>query len=150
MNTEWETPQDFFDNINTEFGFELDVCATGETAKVFKYFDKEDDGLNQEWYGTCWMNPPYDRNIYKWVHKAYHESRLGITVVCLLPAKTDTKWWHEFVMVSNEIRFVADRIHFGLDGEFKRANHASCLVIFKNGWYGNPKISTITNKGILA
>lgn len=92
----WETPQDFFDRLNDEFHFNVDVCATPDNAKCGTYFTKENDGLSQSWGGyTCWCNPPYGREIGKWVQKAYLSSRDGSTVVMLLPARTDTKWFHE-------------------------------------------------------
>ena len=105
MNTEpmfssatdmWATPQDFFDRLNAFFKFETDVCALPSNAKCHKYFTPEQDGLKQTWEGTCWMNPPYGRDIGKWIAKAYAEARHnGSTIVCLVPARTDTKWWHD-------------------------------------------------------
>lgn len=73
---EWATPQKFFDELNEKYHFEVDVCATPENAKCEKYYTKEDDGLSQEWRGMCYMNPPYGREIAKWVKKAY-ESTIG-------------------------------------------------------------------------
>src|SRR5439155_26774834 len=94
--SEWETPQPIFDKLNEEFGFTLDVCATTVNTKCPKFFTKETDGLSQDWsQDTCWMNPPYGREIGKWIKKAYEESQRGAVVVCLLPSRTDTKWWHE-------------------------------------------------------
>jgi predicted transcriptional regulator len=87
----WETPQYLFDELNREFHFDLDVCATKENTKCDKYFTPETDGLNQAWQGNCFMNPPYGREIYKWIKKAYDSSLHGTVVVCLLPARTDTK-----------------------------------------------------------
>ena len=84
---EWETPPDFFDELNFEFRFELDVCATRETAKCRKFFTPEDDGLTQDWTGVCWMNPPYGREIKKWMRKARESAQAGATVVCLVPAR---------------------------------------------------------------
>lgn len=102
----WETPQDFFDKLNEEFHFDLDVCALPENAKCEKYFTPEQDGLFKEWRGTCWMNPPYGRKIGAWVQKAYETSaHEGGTVVCLLPARTDTAWWHDYAM-KGEVRFI--------------------------------------------
>lgn len=123
----WSTPQDFFDKLNKEFNFEIDVCATAENAKCKKYYSPEEDGLQQEWKGVCWMNPPYGRKISKWVKKAYESSLKGTTVVCLLPARTDTKWWHEYCM-KGEIRFVKGRLKFG-DGK-NSAPFPSAVVIF--------------------
>lgn len=108
----WATPRDFFERLNGEFNFELDVCATAENAKCAKYYTAADDGLSQAWEGTCWMNPPYGRTIGQWVKKAYESSLNGATVVCLLPARTDTAWWHDYCM-RGEIRLVRGRLKFG-------------------------------------
>ena len=78
----WETPKDFFDRLNDEFHFTLDVCANSENAKCRRFYSKEDDGLKQKWNGVCWCNPPYGRNVGKWVEKAY---KSGCTTVMLLP-----------------------------------------------------------------
>jgi hypothetical protein len=96
---EWDTPQCFFDAVDTIFHFTLDVCATRNNAKCERYYSKTDDGLSQEWKGVCWMNPPYGWEIALWVRKAYESSLEGGTVVvCLLPARTDTRWWHDYVL----------------------------------------------------
>jgi len=99
----WETPRDLFDKLNEEFNFELDVCATPENAKCKKYYSPEEDGLKEEWKGLCWMNPPYGREIGKWIKKAYESALAGATVVCLVPARTDTAWWL-FVEISSTLR----------------------------------------------
>jgi len=109
---EWATPQDVFDRLDAEFGFELDVCATPENAKCPRYYTKRENGLLQKWEGVCWMNPPYGREIGQWVKKAYTSALEGATVVCLLPARTDTAWWHDYCM-KGEIRFVRGRLKFG-------------------------------------
>lgn len=106
------TPQDFFDKLNAEFGFDLDVCANDENAKCSKYFTKEHDGLAQEWCGVVWMNPPYGREIGAWMRKANESARGGAVVVCLVPARTDTRWWHEYA-IKHEIRFIRGRLKFG-------------------------------------
>lgn len=106
----WATPQDFFDKLNDEFHFDLDVCAIPENAKCQRYYTPEQDGLVQEWNGVCWCNPPYGRSIGKWVKKAYENKS---TVVCLLPARTDTKWFHDYILGKAEIRFVRGRLRFG-------------------------------------
>jgi phage N-6-adenine-methyltransferase len=107
---DWETPDSIFDPLDEEFGFTLDVCADSNNAKTQRYFTKADDGLQQKWDGVCWMNPPFGEQA-KWVKKAYDESRDGATVVCLLPARTNTNWWHDYVM-ANEIRFIRGRPRF--------------------------------------
>ena len=123
----WATPQDFFNKLNAEFNFQCDVCAVDDNAKCDKYYSPEEDGLQQEWQGVCWMNPPYGRVIGEWVKKAYESSLNGATVVCLLPARTDTKWWHEYCM-KGEIRLVKGRLKFG-DGK-NSAPFPSAVVIF--------------------
>ncbi|HFU7080328.1 TPA: DNA N-6-adenine-methyltransferase [Bacillus cereus] len=123
----WATPQYFFDELHKEFDFELDVCALEDNAKCEKYFTPEMDGLKQEWNGTCWMNPPYGRGIGKWVQKAYESSLTGSTVVCLLPARTDTRWWHDYCM-KGEIRLVKGRLKFGESKD--NAPFPNAVVIF--------------------
>lgn len=144
----WATPQYFFDELNKEFGFTVDVCADSNNAKMHPFFSPLDDGLSQPWHGVCWMNPPYDTTMYKWVEKAYLSAQLGSTVVCLLPGRSnDTRWWHAFVMRSSEIRFIADRIHFGQDGVFTRANISSVVVVFRPYCIGTPLTMAIDNHG---
>lgn len=95
---EWATPQNLFDQLNLEFGFDIDVCATKQNSKCSKFYTLEDDGLSQEWKGVCFMNPPYGKEIEKWCKKAYEESRnYARIVVGLLPARTDTKWFHNYI-----------------------------------------------------
>lgn len=108
----WATPQAFFDKYNAIYQFETDVCAIAENAKCSKYFIPEQNGLSQDWTGKCWMNPPYGREIKKWVKKAYESSLSGTTVVCLLPARTDTAWWHDYCINGN-IEFIRGRLKFG-------------------------------------
>ena len=124
----WATPQDFFDKQNAIYNFTLDVCANDENAKCKKYFTKNDDGLNKDWYGICWMNPPYGREIKQWMKKAYNESLKGVTVVCLVPARTDTVWWHEYAM-KGDIEFIKGRLKFG--NAKNSAPFPSALVVFK-------------------
>ena len=122
------TPQWLFDELNKEFGFTLDVCALPENAKCEKYYTPDADGVKQSWAdNTCWMNPPYGREISKWVQKAYEESKQS-TVVCLLPARTDTRWWHEYCM-KGEIRFLRGRLKFGQAKN--SAPFPSAVVIFR-------------------
>ena len=126
----WETPQNLFNKLNDEFHFTLDVCALPQTAKCKEYYTPEIDGLKQEWEGICWMNPPYGRQIGIWLKKAYEESLKGITVVCLIPSRTDTKYWHDYCMKSSEIRFVKGRLKFG--NSTNSAPFPSAIVIFNN------------------
>jgi len=126
---QWATPQYFFDKYNFIYNFTLDVCADHTNNKCSEYFTKEMDGLKQSWKGhTCWMNPPYGREIGKWVKKAYEESLEGTTVVCLLPSRTDTKWFHDYC-VKGSIEFIKGRLKFG--NSKNSAPFPSMVVIFK-------------------
>ena len=126
---EWSTPQDFFDKLNEEFHFTLDVCATKENAKCKEYFTKEDNGLLKAWWGVVWCNPPYGRSaIPKWCRKAYTESE-HCTVVMLVPSRTDTQWFHDLVYGKAEIRFVKGRIKFG--GSKNNAPFPSMIVVYR-------------------
>jgi phage N-6-adenine-methyltransferase len=126
---DWETPQDFFDKVNKEFNFTLDVCAVPETAKCKRFFTPEIDGLKQDWSkDVCWMNPPYGREQIKWIKKAYQESLKGATVVCLIPARPDTIVWHEYIFPYAEVRFIKGRLKFV--GAETGALFPSALVIF--------------------
>jgi len=128
---DWETPQDFFDKLNEEFNFTLDPCATPETAKCKKFYTKENDGLSYNWYGeTVFCNPPYGREIKHWVKKCSFEGkRENTTVVMLIPARPDTRYFHEYIYHKAEIRFIKGRLKFG-----KATNSApfpSMLCIFR-------------------
>jgi phage N-6-adenine-methyltransferase len=124
----WATPQAFFDKYNEIYKFDIDVCAIAENAKCQKYFTPEENGLSQEWTGNCWMNPPYGREIKKWVKKAYESSLDGATVVCLLPARTDTAWWHDYC-INGKIEFIRGRLKFG--NAKTSAPFPSAVVTFK-------------------
>lgn len=124
------TPQEFFNELDREFHFETDVCALPANAKCARYFTPEQDGLKQEWTGTCWMNPPYGREIGRWVKKARESARdNNAVVVCLLPARTDTAWWHENVLPDAEVRFIRGRLKFG--NAKTNAPFPSAVVIFR-------------------
>jgi site-specific DNA-methyltransferase (adenine-specific) len=125
----WATPQDFFDRYNSIYNFTTDVCATAENAKCANYYTIATDGLNQTWAGTCWMNPPYGRTIKQWMRKAYESSLQGATVVCLVPARTDTAWWHDYAM-RGDIEFIRGRLKFG--GHNNSAPFPSAVVVFKS------------------
>ena len=127
----WATPQSLFNTLQAEFRFTLDVCANADNAKCRDFFAEEQDGLSQEWAGTCWMNPPYGREIGRWVEKAYQSAKKGATVVCLLPARTDTHWWHDYVSRATEIRLYKGRLKFG--DAVNSAPFPSALVIFSAG-----------------
>ena len=138
----WVTPQDLFEELDAEFHFDLDVSALPENAKCARFFTPKDDGLKQEWTGTCWMNPPYGRTVGKWIEKARHSAEEnGATVVCLLPARTDTTWWHEHIAGSGaEVRFLKGRLKFG--DQDNSAPFPSVIVVF----HGNPLKKNITLK----
>jgi len=128
----WETPNDFFDQLNIQYKFTTDVCAIKENAKCKHFYSPDTDGLQQAWKGTCWMNPPYGRNLTnKWVEKAYIESRKGCTVVALLPVRTDTRWFHQFIHRKKgvSIEFIKGRLKFG--GSKNAAPFPSMIVVFK-------------------
>ena len=127
----WSTPQDFFDAYNDVYHFDVDVCATAENALCAKFYSPEEDGLSKEWNDVCWMNPPYGREIGKWMKKAYESSLHGATVVCLVPARTDTAWWHEYAM-KGEITFIRGRLKFG--GSKNSAPFPSAVVIFQRSY----------------
>lgn len=126
----WETPIELFNKLNDEFNFTLDVCALKETAKCDKFFSPEIDGLKQDWSNNvCWMNPPYGRQIQLWLEKAYNESlKDSTTVVCLIPSRTDTKYWHNYCMNASEIRFIKGRLKFG--NSKNSAPFPSAIIIF--------------------
>lgn len=132
-NEVWETPQEFFNELDKEFQFNLDPCATPENKKCPTFFTKEDNGLKQDWGGfRVFCNPPYGRNTTGlWIEKAYKEScKPNTLVVCLVPSRTDTKWFHDFVWGKGEIRFVKGRLKFG--GSKNAAPFPSMVVIYRN------------------
>lgn len=127
---EHSTPQEFFDNLNREFNFTLDVAATPENAKCARYFSEKEDGLTRGWgTETVWCNPPYGRGIGEWVKKAFIAANFGATVVMLLPARTDTRWFHKYIVEHAEIRFVRGRLKFG-DAK-NAAPFPSMVVVFR-------------------
>lgn len=127
---EWATPQGLFDKLNAVFNFTLDVCATPDNTKCAKYFTKEQDGLKQDWGGAViWCNPPYGREIGKWVERcAKHR---GVAVM-LVPARTDTRWWHDYINGNPDaqVRFLKGRLKFG--NSKNSAPFPSAIVIFCN------------------
>jgi site-specific DNA-methyltransferase (adenine-specific) len=126
---DWATPWPVFREYDAEFHFTLDVCATAETAKCARYFTPADDGLSQDWGDDiCWMNPHYGRQMGLWMQKASRSSLAGATVVCLVPARTGTVWWHTWA-VQGEIRYRQGRIP--LVGAENPAGFASAAVIFR-------------------
>lgn len=138
----WATPPHVFAALDAEFGFELDVCAATENAKCARFFSAEEDGLAQTWAGTVWMNPPYGRGISAWMRKAADSADAGATVVALVPARPDTKWWHEQVMArAAEVRLVRGRLAFG-NGD-SPAPFPSAVVVYRPGERG-PVFTTWT------
>ncbi len=126
-NVQWSTPDELFDELNRRFHFDLDACASPTNAKRPRYFTKEQDALRQPWHGTVWMNPPYGKQIGAFMQKAYEESLTGATVVCLVPSRTDTKWWHGYAK-RGDIKFLRGRLKFG--GARTSAPFPSAIVIF--------------------
>lgn len=127
----WETPQSFYDELDKEFQFTLDPCATPENAKCEMFFTKEMNGLTQNWEGnSVFCNPPYGKEIGKWVKKAYEESKKSnTTVVMLIPARTDTAYFHDYIYhKAKEIRFVKGRLKFGQSKN--AAPFPSMVVVF--------------------
>mgnify|MGYP003389215383 FL=1 len=129
----WSTPQQFFDKLNWRFGpFSLDPCASEENTKCTKFFTEADDGLTKDWTGhTAFVNPPYGRGIDQWIQKAYEsaESDANTKVVMLIPARTDTKYWHDYVMKAEYIYFIKGRLKFG-DSK-NCAPFPSAVVVFR-------------------
>lgn len=128
---EWPTDPRDFARLAAEFGpFDLDPCATLENAKCPRFFTREDDGLRQEWTGRVFMNPPYGRSLPHWMRKAYDAAQTTASVVvCLVPARTDTAWWHEYA-ARGEVRFLRGRLKFG---DCKNpAPFPSAVVVFRN------------------
>lgn len=127
----WATPQNLFDELNAEFNFTLDPCALPDNAKCEKFYTPEDDGLAQCWGGErVFCNPPYGRKIYDWVKKCSNESKQpNTTVVMLIPARTDTRYFHEFIYhQAKEVRFIKGRLKFG--NAKNAAPFPSMIVIF--------------------
>lgn len=133
-NKDWETPKEVYKELDEEFSFTLDPCAKKNTAKCKRYFTKEDNGLTKDWKDeTVFVNPPYGRDISKWIQKCYYESS-NATVVALLPSRTDTTWFHSWILnIANEIRFIRGRLRFS--GYKNSAPFPSMIVIWrKRSW----------------
>ena len=141
---EWETPQDLFDYLNREFHFTLDPCATRANAKCAHFYTKEEDGLSRSWEGeTVFMNPPYGREIGAWVKKASHEAD-GL-VIGLVPVRTDSAWWHDYVMRAVEIRLIRGRLWcWNAEGKGGRGGYPSAVVVWRRQFsrLATPFVST--------
>ena len=131
MTDEWSTPDDLFAALDKEFHFDLDPCANADNHKCERYFTKEDDGLAQSWEGhRVFCNPPYGRAIWKWVAKAYEEgTKKNTLVVLLIPARTETTYFHDYILHHAEIRFIRGRLRFS--GAKVNAPFASIIAIFR-------------------
>lgn len=133
---DWETPQEFFDKLNAQFHFALDAAANEHNAKCSRYFTPEQNGLSQSWDvgGAVWCNPPYGRSTGKWVKKAYQEAQKGVTIVMLIPARTDTSYFHDWIYDKADVAFLRGRLQFELGGIPQgRAPFPAMLVIYNGG-----------------
>ena len=125
----WATPEDFFNKLNNKYKFTLDPCADHQNHKCDKYYTVEDDGLSKSWKNEIvFMNPPYGKHTATWMAKAWNEAKKGATVVCLVPARTDTRWWHRYCMRASKIYFVKGRLKFG--GNQNPAPFPSAVIVF--------------------
>lgn len=130
---DWETPQDFFDKLNKKFKFDLDACASDENHKLDNYFTELDNSLEQEWGGNVFINPPYGRAMHNFVEKAYQEHLRDVDrfIVMLIPARTDTTYWHNFIQDKATIKFLRGRLKFEVDGvATDAAPFPSALVVY--------------------
>lgn len=128
VRSDWATPRDFFARLDEEFHFTLDACATEQSACCPKFISADENAFFLDWPGIVFLNPPYGRHIGRWIAKAYHESERGSTIVCLLPSRTDTAWFHD-LCAKGEIRFIRGRLYF--DDSGARAPFPSMIVIFR-------------------
>ena len=135
-NCEWETPPELFEELDRKYHFTLDVAATDANHLCERYYTRETDGLAQSWQtdGAVWCNPPYGKDIVKWVRKAYYESRGGQTIVMLIPARVDTRWFHEYVYHRAELVFLRGRLRYGTNGTPAKNSAAfPSMVVIYNG-----------------
>lgn len=154
---DWETPKYVFDTLNKEFDFSLDAAADFANRKCKLYINEETNSIGVDWFGMCiskhkrptvWLNPPYGKKIGEFMKKAADES-IACTVVCLIPARTDTEWWDKWVMKADEIRFITGRLKFS--GSKNSAPFPSCIVVFRpdgerQNRYTVPIIKTVSFK----
>ena len=134
----WSTPPELFAEINAEFNFTLDPCATAKSAKCADFFTEEQNGLNQNWGGVVFMNPPYGKEIRSWIYKARVSAAAGALVVGLIPAATDQDWWHDHIVGVAEVRYLRGRPRFLVyedDGSTKWASpfQPVLIVIWRPG-----------------
>lgn len=142
----WGTPDELFNKINAKYGpFRLDAAADINNAKAKFYLTEEENALRYDWscFGKVWLNPPYSKS-NEFVEKAYRESLKGCRVVCLIPARTDTKRWHRYVMKAKKVYFIEGRVKFV--GGKASAPFPSAIVIFEKGKHKYPKFETWRQK----
>lgn len=126
QSVHWATPTSLYSDLDKEFHFDFDPCKLNHSPAPLL---GSSDGLSEPWGKVTFCNPPYGRQIGPWIKKAYDESKKGKTVVLLIPSRTDTQWWHDYVMKAHEIRFIKGRLKFG--GAKTSAPFPSCVVVFK-------------------
>jgi phage N-6-adenine-methyltransferase len=146
---DWETPPELFNNLNTVFSFDIDVCATAKNTKCQKYYTPEIDGLKQPWHNhkTCWCNPPYPK-AKEWLEKAWQEAYKGATTVCLIAARPDTRYWHDIVFLhARAICFLRGRLKFV--GAKHSAPFPSALAVFSPYPLKPPHLKTLAGYGQL-
>jgi len=149
-SNEWCTPKNVFLNLDEEFDFILDAAASKENTLCEQFFSKEDDALTKDWseYGSVWCNPPYGRQVSKFIKKGFEESKKGATVVMLVPARVDTKWWHSYCAKA-EVRFIKGRLKFARTGDTEddpvpaAAPFPSAIVVFRQMQAPTTKYVTI-------
>ena len=131
-SNEWNTPDDLYNILDKEFNFTLDPCTNGLNNKCEFYYTEKENGLIQDWSkDIVFMNPPYGRQISQWIEKAYNESLKGSKVVCLIPSRTDTKYWHDFIFnKASEIRFIKGRLKFG--NSKNSAPFPSAIIVYNS------------------
>ncbi|MBQ6503243.1 MAG: hypothetical protein IJI57_04955 [Flexilinea sp.] len=144
---DWGTPKKLFEYLDKEWHFELDPCANDRNHLCEKYYTKAEDGLSQDWEGKrVYMNPPYGRETGKWIEKAYRESVKGASVVCLIPARPDTSYWHNWIFpYASKIQFIQGRLHYS-DGK-EGCPFPSAIVIFQCSSQGGYNDMAFEKKG---
>ncbi|MCV6045563.1 DNA N-6-adenine-methyltransferase [Enterococcus faecalis] len=131
---DWETPQNIFDELNKKYQFDIDVAASIQNTKLPNYFTKQDNALCQKWDGNVFCNPPYGRELRKWLEKGYKEflRNKERTIVFLIPARTDTSYWHDFIFGKADIQFLRGRLKFEINGEGGNpAPFPSAIVVYR-------------------
>lgn len=133
VRQDWETPIELFNTVNEEFNFTLDAAASEHNTKCNEYFTESDDSIKQSWGNhTVWLNPPYGKgySLKQWVDKSFDASKKGATVVMLIPARTNTNWFHEVCLKYGEVRFVKGRPKFG--GADHGLPQPLCFIVFRS------------------